>query len=56
MESDAKQYMQEHLPPNFPFIFGAPLGDNDSPIWMMLVKHYGIFPVKASHLNRTSLP
>jgi hypothetical protein len=35
------QYVQEHLPPSLPFIFGAPLGDNDSPIWIMLVRHYG---------------
>ena len=39
-----KQYMQEHLPPNLPFIFGAPLGENDSPIWYMLVEHYGPNP------------
>jgi hypothetical protein len=38
------QYMNEHRPPGLPFIFGAPFGENDSPIWMMLVKHYGADP------------
>jgi hypothetical protein len=26
---------------SFPFIMGAPLGDNDSPEWMMVVRTYG---------------
>jgi hypothetical protein len=27
--------------PSFPFIFGCPLGDNDSSEWIMMIKHYG---------------
>jgi hypothetical protein len=27
--------------PSFLFVFGAPLGDNDSPVWMMMLRHYG---------------
>lgn len=30
--------------PNFVFVFGAPLGDNNSAMWMMMVKHYGPGP------------
>lgn len=30
--------------PSFPFVFGAPLGDNVSPVWMMMFKHYGPNP------------
>jgi hypothetical protein len=29
---------------SFPFILGAPLGDNDSPIWVMVMRHYGPGP------------
>jgi hypothetical protein len=39
-----KQYMQEHLSPSFVFVFGAPLGENDSAMWMMFLKHYGPGP------------
>lgn len=27
--------------PSFVFVFGAPLGENDSPVWIMMLKHYG---------------
>jgi hypothetical protein len=27
--------------PNFVFVFGTPLGDNNSATWMMMLKHYG---------------
>ena len=27
--------------PSFLFVFGAPLGENDSPVWIMMLKHYG---------------
>jgi hypothetical protein len=27
--------------PSLVFVFGAPLGDNDSPTWIMMLKHYG---------------
>lgn len=27
--------------PSFIFVFGAPLGDNNSPAWVMLLKHFG---------------
>lgn len=27
--------------PSFLFVFGAPLGDNNSPVWIMLLKHFG---------------
>jgi hypothetical protein len=27
--------------PSFVFVFGAPLGDNDSAKWLMMLKHYG---------------
>src|SRR6185312_7103584 len=30
--------------PSFVFVFGAPLGDNNSSTWMMLLKHYGPGP------------
>lgn len=30
--------------PSFVFVFGAPLGDNDAPVWVMLFKHYGPNP------------
>ena len=30
--------------PSFVFVFGAPLGDNDSPVWIMMLKHYGPNP------------
>jgi hypothetical protein len=30
--------------PNFVFVFGAPLGDNNSATWMMMLKHYGPGP------------
>jgi len=39
-----RQYMQEHLPPSFPFIIGAPLGENDSPVWVTFINHYGSNP------------
>lgn len=29
---------------SFPFVFGSPLGDNESPQWLMLVKHHGPSP------------
>jgi hypothetical protein len=44
------QYMQEHLPPSFPFIVGGPLGDNDSAVWKMMVHHYG-----PSHVSKCRL-
>jgi hypothetical protein len=28
-------------PPSLIFVFGAPLGDNDSSTWIMMLKHYG---------------
>ena len=31
--------------PSLVFVFGAPLGDNDSSTWIMMLKHYG--PVSA---------
>jgi len=44
----AKQYRAEHLAltpipktQSLPFVIGAPLGENDSPEWVMLVNHYG---------------
>ena len=30
--------------PSFVFVFGAPLGDNDSPVWVMMLTHYGPKP------------
>jgi hypothetical protein len=30
--------------PSLLFVFGAPLGDNDSPLWIMMLKHYGPNP------------
>jgi hypothetical protein len=27
--------------PSLLFVFGAPLGENDSPVWVMMLKHYG---------------
>lgn len=27
--------------PSLPFVFGVPLGENDSPEWVMMIKHYG---------------
>lgn len=30
--------------PSFVFAFGAPLGDNDSATWIMLLRHYGPSP------------
>lgn len=30
--------------PSFVFVFGAPLGDNKSPVWIMMLKHYGPNP------------
>ncbi len=30
--------------PNLVFVFGAPLGDNDSAEWIMMLKHYGQGP------------
>jgi len=30
--------------PSFVFVFGAPLGDNNSPVWIMILKHYGPNP------------
>jgi len=27
--------------PSFLFVFGVPLGENDSPVWVMMLKHYG---------------
>jgi hypothetical protein len=30
--------------PSFMFVLGSPLGDNDSPRWVMLLRHYGSGP------------
>jgi hypothetical protein len=30
--------------PSLVFAFGAPLGNNDSPVWIMMLKHYGPNP------------
>jgi hypothetical protein len=30
--------------PSLVFVFGAPLGSNDSPVWIMMLKHYGPNP------------
>jgi hypothetical protein len=30
--------------PSLVFVFGAPPGDNDSPVWVMMLKHYGPNP------------
>ena len=30
--------------PSFVFVFGAPLGDNSSPVWIMMLQHYGPNP------------
>jgi hypothetical protein len=30
--------------PSFLFVIGIPLGDNDSPVWVMLLRHYGPEP------------
>lgn len=30
--------------PSFVFVFGVPLGDNNSPVWIMMLKHYGPSP------------
>lgn len=35
---------RERPRPSLPFIFGAPLGDNDSPVWIMTIEHYGLEP------------
>lgn len=32
--------------PSFVFVFGAPLGDNDSAVWVMMLKHYGPKPAR----------
>jgi hypothetical protein len=32
--------------PNFAFVFGAPLGDNNSATWVMMLKHYGSGPAR----------
>jgi hypothetical protein len=39
-----RQYAEQNLPPSFPFIFGAPLGDNNSPDWLMMLHHFGQSP------------
>ena len=39
-----KLYMLENLGPSVAFVFGAPLGDNDSSSWVMAVGHYGPNP------------
>jgi hypothetical protein len=44
-----KQYLQEHMPQSFLFLMGAPLGDNDSPVWVMNTLHYG--PSSAYNCN-----
>jgi hypothetical protein len=46
-DSGAKPSQQEDhkaatpFTPSLVFIFGAPLGENDSPVWIMMLKHYG---------------
>src|SRR5690348_8778362 len=29
-------------PPSLVFVVGAPLGENNSPIWIMILKHFGL--------------
>lgn len=45
---DSKQ--QSTIPsrktPSFVFVFGAPLGDNNSPTWVMMFKHHGPKPAR----------
>lgn len=36
-----KQKQSPSQSPSFLFVFGAPLGENDSPVWIMMLKHYG---------------
>ena len=39
---DARKSIEDSLPtPSLPFVFGAPLGENNSPAWIMMIKHYG---------------
>ena len=45
------QYMEEHLPPSFPYIVGAPLGDSDSPVWAMMIHHFGSKPVSGCEIE-----
>jgi hypothetical protein len=36
--------VEEPLIPSLLFVFGSPLGDNSSPIWVMMIRHYGPNP------------
>lgn len=38
------EFKRQKLYPSFVFVFGAPLGDNSSPVWVMLLKHFGPNP------------
>jgi hypothetical protein len=38
------EFKRPKVVPSFVFVFGAPLGDNDSPVWVMMLKHFGPNP------------
>jgi hypothetical protein len=37
--------------PSFVFVFGAPLGDNDSASWVMMLRHYGPKPAHSCNIE-----
>jgi len=39
--SDATSSASISTAPSLLFVFGAPLGDNNSPTWVMMLKHFG---------------
>jgi hypothetical protein len=40
-EENPRATISRQVTPSFVFVFGAPLGDNDSSTWIMLLLHYG---------------
>ena len=42
-ESEARNAFRSKIAelPSFLLVFGAPLGENDAPVWIMMLKHYG---------------
>jgi hypothetical protein len=54
--TETKQTTPPHSPgilhtPSLVFVFGVPLGDNDSASWMMMLRHYGPNPAYSCNIG-----
>jgi hypothetical protein len=50
-EPQAPALVSANQTPSLVFVFGAPLGDNDSATWIMMLKHYGPAPAYNCDIN-----